>query len=118
MLEKGDPPSSSTIGLLLRAVASNHIVGRGEIVGGDDIVGDADGLCDTVGAELIVGDTEGAADGVKEGYFVGVAVGLFDGSGLYGGGVGLLVGSKVKVPQGMLHVQGHELIKSKMSWSV
>jgi hypothetical protein len=47
-----------------------------------------------------------------------VAVGLFDGSGLYGGGVGLLVGSKVKVPQGMLHVQGHELIKSKMSWSV
>ena len=71
-----DPPSSSTIGLAIRAVASNHMVGRGEIVGADDIVGEADGSCEIVGAALIVGDIEGIAEGAEEGRFVGAALGL------------------------------------------
>ena len=75
ILVKMDPPSSSTMGFAIRAVASNHIVGRGEIVGAKDIVGEADGSCDTVGAALIVGGTEGIIEGVEEGRFVGVALG-------------------------------------------
>ena len=63
------------MGAFILAVASNHMVGRGEIVGAKDIVGDADGSCETVGAALIVGDTEGVIEGVEEGRFVGVALG-------------------------------------------
>ena len=74
ILVKMDPPSSSTMGLAIRAVASNHMVDRGNRWA-KDIVGEADGSCDTVGAALIVGGTEGVIEGVEEGRFVGVALG-------------------------------------------
>ena len=96
-------------------------------MGAKDIVGEADGSCDTVGAALIVGGTEGVIEGVEEGRFVGVALGTWEGAAVVGlnvgssvgegdgAGVGLEVGFNVKVPQGMLHVQGQAVINSKIS---
>ena len=84
ILVKIDPLPSSAMGAFILAVASNHMVGRGEMVGAKDIVGEADGSCETVGAKLIVGDTEGVDEGAEDGRFVGTALGTWEGAAVVG----------------------------------